>query len=36
LLARAGRVPDRLMIWTVDDGRYGLDAIFHGERLRPR
>jgi hypothetical protein len=25
---RAG--PDRLTIWPVDDGRYGLDATFHG------
>ena len=27
---RAGPVPDRLAIWPVDDGRYGLDATFHG------
>jgi hypothetical protein len=27
---RAGPVPDRLTIWPVDDGRYGLDATFHG------
>ncbi|MCW3056318.1 MAG: hypothetical protein JWO21_287, partial [Solirubrobacterales bacterium] len=26
----AGPVPDRLTIWPVDDGRYGLDATFHG------
>jgi hypothetical protein len=26
----AGPVPDRLTIWPVDDGRYGLDASFHG------
>ena len=25
-----GPVPDRLSIWPVDDGRYGLDATFHG------
>jgi hypothetical protein len=27
----AGPVPDRITIWPVDDGRYGLDATFHGE-----
>jgi hypothetical protein len=26
----AGSVPDRLTIWPVDDGRYGLDATFQG------
>ncbi|HTZ63250.1 MAG TPA: hypothetical protein VMB51_04035 [Solirubrobacteraceae bacterium] len=26
----AGPVPDRLTIWPVDDGRYGLDASFCG------
>lgn len=26
----AGPVPDRLSIWPVDDGRYGLDATFQG------
>jgi hypothetical protein len=26
----AGPVPDRLTIWPVDDGRYGLDATFEG------
>jgi len=25
-----GPVPDRLTIWPVDDGRYGLDATFKG------
>jgi hypothetical protein len=30
LPTRAGPVPDRLTIWPVDDGRYGLDATFHG------
>jgi hypothetical protein len=30
LPAKAGPVPDRLTIWPVDDGRYGLDATFHG------
>ncbi len=30
LPAVAGPVPDRLTIWSVDDGRYGLDAIFLG------
>jgi hypothetical protein len=27
---QAGPVPDRLTIWPMDDGRYGLDATFHG------
>jgi len=31
LPSKAGPVPDRLTIWPVDDGRYGLDATFHGE-----
>ena len=26
----AGPVPDRMSIWPVDDGRYGLDATFQG------
>jgi hypothetical protein len=26
----AGPVADRLTIWPVDDGRYGLDATFQG------
>ena len=26
LPVKAGPVPDRLTIWPVDDGRYGLDA----------
>lgn len=26
----AGPVADRLTIWPVDDGRYGLDASFQG------
>ena len=30
LPSKAGPVPDRLTIWPVDDGRYGLDATFHG------
>lgn len=25
-----GPVPDKLTIWPVDDGRYGLDASFQG------
>lgn len=25
-----GPVPDRLTIWPVDDGRYGVDATFQG------
>jgi hypothetical protein len=27
---KAGPVPDRLTIWPIDDGRYGLDATFQG------
>ena len=27
---QAGPVPDRLTIWPMDDGRYGLDATFQG------
>jgi hypothetical protein len=30
LPTRAAPVPDRLTIWPVDDGRYGLDATFQG------
>ena len=30
LPAQAGPVPDRLTIWPMDDGRYGLDATFQG------
>jgi hypothetical protein len=30
LPAKAGPVADRLTIWPVDDGRYGLDATFQG------
>jgi hypothetical protein len=30
LPAKAGPVPDRLTIWPLDDGRYGLDATFQG------
>jgi hypothetical protein len=26
----AGPVPDRVAIWPMDDGRYGLDATFQG------
>jgi len=25
-----GPVADRLTLWPVDDGRYGLDAVFQG------
>ena len=25
-----GPVPDRIAIWPMDDGRYGLDATFQG------
>jgi hypothetical protein len=31
LPSKAGPVPDRLTIWPIDDGRYGLDATFQGE-----
>lgn len=30
LLVKASPVPDRLTIWPIDDGRYGLDATFQG------
>jgi hypothetical protein len=30
LSVKAGPVPDKLTIWPVDDGRYGLDATFQG------
>jgi len=30
LPVKAGPVPDRLTIWPIDDGRYGLDATFLG------
>lgn len=30
LPTQAGPVPDRLAIWPIDDGRYGLDATFQG------
>ena len=26
----AGPVPDKVTIWPLDDGRYGLDATFQG------
>ncbi|HEY7934004.1 MAG TPA: hypothetical protein VID48_09275 [Solirubrobacteraceae bacterium] len=26
----AGPIADRLTIWPMEDGRYGLDATFHG------
>jgi hypothetical protein len=26
----SGPVADRLTLWPVDDGRYGLDAVFQG------
>lgn len=29
-LSTAGPVADRLSIWPMDDGRYGLDATFQG------
>ena len=28
--SKAGPVPDRIAIWPMDDGRYGLDASFQG------
>lgn len=30
LPTRAGPVADRISIWPLDDGRYGLDATFQG------
>ena len=27
---KAGPVPDRMTIWPMDDGSYGLDATFQG------
>lgn len=30
LPSTAGPVPDRIAIWPLDDGRYGLDATFQG------
>ncbi|HJX33169.1 MAG TPA: hypothetical protein VJ257_03135 [Solirubrobacterales bacterium] len=30
LPTQAGPVPDRMAIWPMDDGRYGLDATFQG------
>jgi len=27
---KAGPAPDRLSIWPLEDGRYGLDATFQG------
>lgn len=30
LPSKAGPVPDRIAIWPLDDGRYGLDATFQG------
>ena len=30
LPTQAGPVPDRISIWPMDDGRYGLDASFQG------
>ena len=30
LPAAAGPVADRITIWPMDDGRYGLDATFQG------
>jgi hypothetical protein len=30
LPTQAGPVPDKLTIWPMDDGRYGLDATFQG------
>jgi hypothetical protein len=26
----AGPVADRITVWPMDDGRYGLDAVFQG------
>lgn len=30
LPAHSGPVPDKIAIWPLDDGRYGLDATFQG------
>ena len=30
LPTQAGPVPDRMTIWPMDDGRFGLDATFQG------
>lgn len=30
LPAKAGPIPDRMTIWPMEDGRYGLDATFQG------
>jgi len=30
LPTKAGPVPDRMTIWPMDDGSYGLDATFQG------
>lgn len=30
LPTHAGPVPDRIAIWPLDDGSYGLDAAFQG------
>lgn len=30
LPTKAGPVPDRIAIWPLDEGRYGLDATFQG------
>ncbi|MGA8746574.1 MAG: hypothetical protein WB507_12020 [Solirubrobacterales bacterium] len=30
LPTQAGPVPDRIAIWPLDDGSYGLDATFQG------
>ena len=30
LPTQAGPVPDKMTIWPMDDGRYGLDATFQG------
>jgi hypothetical protein len=30
LPAHSGPVPDKVAIWPLDDGRYGLDATFQG------
>lgn len=31
LPSTSGPVPDRISIWPLDDGRYGLDATFQGK-----
>jgi hypothetical protein len=36
LPVKAGPVPDKLSIWPMDDGRFGLDASFQGANAAQR